>query len=434
MSHPSSQESKSDNGAFATPSFSLATTWRNLIGLVNTDEPEVPYLELESLEARVLYDASPLLAVAGENLEANVELQLDEIAELCFDESLEHPSFEAVVGLEDCLIVDAAALGESPAQLDIVSRQLVVIDERIEGFQDLVADITDNADPSIAYDVLTIGRDENGIEKISNYLNALNSYGAVHIVGHGSQDQIQLGAEYLTSESLGQYEDELKTWNRGLTANADILIYGCEVAGSEQGQELVDQIGSITGADVAASDDLPGNTSLGGDWGFEYIAGQVETDVAFSLDVQANWQAVLATVTVTTLDDNNTGATTSIAALIANDGGDGISLREAILAAHGTFGDDTIILGSGIHEMTLEGVTNFTGDFDIFNGEGLTIVGAADGSSIIDASGLTTERDRIFQIQTGDLSLRNLTLQGGYSTDTLGGGDRVRLGDERRVQ
>ena len=168
--------------------------------------------------------------------------------------------------------------------------------------------------------MLTIGKEENGIELISNYLNGLSTYEAIHVVGHGSQDQIQLGAVELSSDSLFQYEDELKAWNRGLDSDADILLYGCEVASDVEGQDLVERIGFITGADVAASDDLTGHADLGGDWEFEYLVGAVETTAAFSATVQQEFQATLATVieVTTTLD-------------IVNDADNVTSLREACL-------------------------------------------------------------------------------------------------------
>ena len=49
-----------------------------------------------------------------------------------------------------------------------------------------------------------------------------------------------------------------------------------------------------------------------------------------------------SSLTVTTTNDLNNGNTTSVAALIGDDGGDGISLREAITAANNTAGTDSI--------------------------------------------------------------------------------------------
>jgi len=115
----------------------------------------------------------------------------------------------------------------------------------------------------------------------------------------------------------------------------------------------------LTGADVAASDDLTGHASLGGDWVFEYTVGDIEAGVIFSPELQANYLSTFANITVDTLDDTQDGGdTSSIAALMATPGSDGISLREAVIAANADTGLDTITLGSGVHNLTLSGVMN----------------------------------------------------------------------------
>ncbi len=63
---------------------------------------------------------------------------------------------------------------------------------------------------------------------------------------------------------------------------------------------------------------------------------------------------LLAAVSVSTTNDLLNGDTTSIANLIASDGGDGISLREAITAANATAGLDTVefnIAGGGVQTI-----------------------------------------------------------------------------------
>ena len=108
---------------------------------------------------------------------------------------------------------------------------------------------------------------------------------------------------------------------------------------------------------------------------------------------------VLAAVTVSNLLDLVNGDTSSIANLIADDGGDGVSLREAVVAANSTAGTDDIdfsitgtitlggtellvtdamtITGPGADQLTLDaghGVDNVpnTGDgFRIFNIDGI---------------------------------------------------------------
>ena len=100
-------------------------------------------------------------------------------------------------------------------------------------------------------------------------------------------------------------------WSDHLTQDADILFYGCDLASTAEGMALVDDVAQLTGADIASSDDVTGHEDLGGDWDFEYLVGDVESDVVFSEDVQHNWSGSLATVTVTTLDDVVDGDTSS---------------------------------------------------------------------------------------------------------------------------
>ena len=87
-------------------------------------------------------------------------------------------------------------------------------------------------------------------------------------------------------------------WADNLDEGADILFYGCDLAASESGQRLMESIGALTGADVAASDDLTGHTQLGGDWELEYGNGEIETGVIFSPEIQQTWRGALATSTV----------------------------------------------------------------------------------------------------------------------------------------
>ena len=56
---------------------------------------------------------------------------------------------------------------------------------------------------------------------------------------------------------------------------------------------------------------------------------------------------LLANVTVGNLNDVVNGTVTSIAALVANNGGDGISLREAILAANADNTDAADVIDFG---------------------------------------------------------------------------------------
>ena len=81
------------------------------------------------------------------------------------------------------------------------------------------------------------------------------------------------------------------------------MFYGCNLAATADGQELMNQIGAEWDVDVAASDDLTGILIFGGDWDLEYQTGDVETQIAFSTDLQRNgityWPMRLITAQMT---------------------------------------------------------------------------------------------------------------------------------------
>ena len=75
-----------------------------------------------------------------------------------------------------------------------------------------------------------------------------------------------------------------------------------------------------------------------------------------SINVSTSLALNVSGVNVTNTNDSINGDTSSIAALLASPGGDGISLREAITAANNTAGTDAIgfaIAGTGVHTITL---------------------------------------------------------------------------------
>ena len=156
---------------------------------------------------------------------------------------------------------------------------------------------------------------------------------------------------------------------------------------------------------------------------------------------------MLATVLVGNSLDLTNGNTSSITALVADDGGDGISLREAITAANNTSGDDLISFDGSVFTggssnlirltqgelLISESVTidasvannvTITGDA---NDDDITVPGT---NSITDvaASGSTRLEDnsRVFNFTSlgGDLRLSDLTITGG-SIDSGGRGGGI---------
>ena len=171
--------------------------------------------------------------------------------------------------------------------------ELVIIDSRAPNFQQLHNDVIKAQQQGRDINVVILDAHRDGIEQISEALSKYNKLDAVHIISHGKDAQLQLGATQLNSQNLKQRSDEINKWQQVFTDGGDLLIYGCNLAGSTNGTDLVNSLSTLTGADIAASDDVTGNNILGGDWDLEYQTGDIETSIAFTDDIQDNWQGTL---------------------------------------------------------------------------------------------------------------------------------------------
>ena len=137
-------------------------------------------------------------------------------------------------------------------------------------------------------------------------------------------------------------------------------------------------------------------------------------------------------ISPTTFADELDGDTTSLAALRANPGGSGISLREVIMAANQSPQRVHVNLSAGTYTLSIGGSNEdvgLTGDLDIT--EDLTIIGIP-GATVIDADGLG---DRAIDLDYyKSLHLFGVTVTGGTTVGNLsnldytGGGLRSDFG------
>jgi Domain of unknown function (DUF4347) len=162
--------------------------------------------------------------------------------------------------------------------LDITSppkapRSLLFIDSGVADVQTLM-----NGASGAEVHLLRSG--EDAMAQITQTLLGRSGIESLQIVSHGRSGALQLGETWLDSQSLSGYVGALKSWGAALSASADILLYGCNLAQGVAGQGFVNLLAEATGADVAASDDLTGSAALGGDWDLEYATGAIETTLA----------------------------------------------------------------------------------------------------------------------------------------------------------
>jgi ELWxxDGT repeat protein len=88
------------------------------------------------------------------------------------------------------------------------------------------------------------------------------------IVGHGSQDLLNIGLDQIQLSSVAAYQPTFEVLGQTLSSNAQIQFYGCSLAGNVDGQALVNSIATFTAATVYASTDTTGGNAH--DWTLEY--------------------------------------------------------------------------------------------------------------------------------------------------------------------
>lgn len=181
-----------------------------------------------------------------------------------------------------------------------------------------------------------------GISQINDYMAEHSDIDGVHIITHGNDGYFLVGSDNINMDNLNNYAESIAAWSNSLTDDADIMIYGCNLAQSGEGKNLVEAIADLTGADVAASND---DTGSRGDWELEYTSGDI--DIA-ALAVH-DYQYSLANHQVNSLLDNPI-----------------ISL-----------GDGVITLRRAIAE-SLEGDSITFASFTVLEGDTITLSAAAD--------------------------------------------------------
>jgi glucose/arabinose dehydrogenase len=169
------------------------------------------------------------------------------------------------------------------------SSSLVIIDSTVQNYQNLAAG-------AFSGDIVLLDATRDGLTQISEVLADRHDLTSLHIVSHGSAGTLQLGNAAINLTSLNTHSSELQHWATALTANADILLYGCDVAAGEAGEAFIQQLSQLTGADIAASSDRTGNATLGGNWVLEKHTGAIEAGLAFSNSVLQSYDAILPTL------------------------------------------------------------------------------------------------------------------------------------------
>ncbi len=248
---------------------------RFFMNLVETVATRV--LSCEPMEPRILYSAGA------------VPLQLA----------------EAVIPVASQSTVQIAANATS-------SHELVVIDARVADSVRLSQSLQAKQAAGRWIEVLLIDADSDGIQAISNALQTgQGRFDAVHLIAQGEPGRLQLGSSMIDMTTVRAHAGTIAGWGSALSADGDLLLYGCDLAAGEGGTEMIDALAALTGADVAASTDATGSERWAGNWMLEYWTGNIEADLVIGAVEQSNGQGLLSTTPVNAGLDTIVNTTTN---------------------------------------------------------------------------------------------------------------------------
>ncbi|PID59320.1 MAG: hypothetical protein CSB44_13020 [Gammaproteobacteria bacterium] len=370
---------------------------------------------LEALEPRLLFSADvPFLAdVLGSGTQVGSN-PVGRVAEGSLPVAMDLRASDALAfdaRTSDMLVSEDAATAH-----DRQGMILVIIDSAVDDVEGIVADIASRDDPNLLVHVLgaesTSDRNGSPIEQLDSIVSNYSDIAELHLISHAGEGSLTLSGTELGLVDVLAEADRLANWQDNFTAEADFLIYGCDLAATESGRNLVDTLAALTGTDVAASVDLTGNGRVGGDWSLEYRHGDVAGEVLLSDTLRESYAGTLATFTVSNLNDHGAGSfrqaiidandTTGATHLIEFDVAGVINLDSILpVISKAVVIDATTAPGfAGIPVVTIDGsVAGY--------GNGLQLSTGSDGSTVRGLGILNFERDGIMIVSSHNTIAQN---------------------------
>lgn len=270
---------------------------------------------------------------------------------------------------------DAVAFdgGMAAADADAPQRDLVIINSSVQNKEQIVDALGENTD------VLYLEAGTDPLDAINDFLDANGDvkYSAIHIVSHGNAGYFVLNGQIIDADAVMSDPASWANIGQHMTADGDIMIYGCNVAGSLDGEMLISNIANLTGADVAASVD---DTGVHGDWDLEYTVGTIDNPFLDASD----YEYTLDSYTVS-LENGTAADEGSLAWALeqAQGGGDIVLTVDAVVEGDFSLsGQLTLSSDGGTYSATISsGAWNFSGSTSGMGlGENTTLVVSSEAS------------------------------------------------------
>jgi len=159
------------------------------------DEPVLKKKSLYSSAGIVFEELEPRLLLSADPLAVATESSIATVQELVLGDNEDHTT-----------IVQS----EIEQALSSVRNELVIIDSRAPNYQQLHNDLIKQQQEGRNIHVVVLDAHRDGIEQINEALALHSNLDAVHIVSHGSDGQLQLGATQLNNNTLKERKQDLR--------------------------------------------------------------------------------------------------------------------------------------------------------------------------------------------------------------------------------
>jgi Domain of unknown function (DUF4347) len=153
------------------------------------------------------------------------------------------------------------------------SKKLIVIDEAIRDYSLLSKCMNQEAE------IYILPQTNNQLESLTEEIARHKDLDAMFLFICGKDGMIMFNGAPVDFDNITKYSQLLEQWNASFTENADLLIYTCNLANTNNGKGLIRRLSAYTGLDVAASINDTGNPEqIDGDWKLEFIKGEIESE------------------------------------------------------------------------------------------------------------------------------------------------------------
>ena len=259
-----------------------------------------------------------------------------------------------------------SALNYSPSLLFKAPKDIIFVD----------ANIRDQI-PNDEYrnsNVIMIQRNEDAIEVITKTMASNKHIGVLRIICHGDNGTLLLGKTVIDTSTVFKRRNEIVTWANALSADADILLYGCNVASGDSGILFVQTLAGLTSTDVAASNNITGSN---GDISLEFSSGFISNTIKTN---KSSWDLAKASLSFSNINGTTffvdwfNGSANTFTFLSSLSGSKTYSLASGILpsgisldASSGILSGQPTPNSVGIYQLTIRADNGFSQEITNFS-------------------------------------------------------------------